>query len=157
MAKSERKKLTVTSIEPLADVDGADGVTRKLYAVYAVNENGEPITQDLRAFFEPKLNELTEFEVNAYDHPKYGRSYTLQPVKGAGGGKGLAGSLDKLRGRVDDLEQQVAALGQQLAAVDGTGPPPTPTERVAGTASRQPRQSPGANSGRFDNDDDIPF
>jgi hypothetical protein len=94
-----------------------------IYEIAALDENGEPVEQDLRSFDEfPVDGELHEFEVTPYNHPKHGRSYTLK-LPGQGGSKSpgarLGPKVDALREDLERQQQQIGELNRRLAELEG--------------------------------------
>lgn len=96
-----KRKLVATSCTPLATL--RSGAT--LYEVFAVDEEGEPVQEELRSFQELDLGELVEYEVTRYDDPERGTSFTLKRQP-----KNTARRVDELEKRVDELEKRLAAL-----------------------------------------------
>lgn len=100
-----KRKLRVTEQETLASLKNDS----TLYKVFAVDENGEPVEQELRSFEELPAGELIEYEVTRYDHAEYGTSFTLKPPKQNLGKRtaALERSLAELTTRVEALESGV--------------------------------------------------
>lgn len=98
-----RRKLRVSSYERI----GKTKDDNDIYKVFAVNEDGSPVEEELRAFQELPVGETIEYALKKYDHPKYGTSYTLYPPK------------EKLGTRVTKLEQRVQELENRLDASEG--------------------------------------
>lgn len=120
MAASGKRKLTITGQKELArwTPEGKDEET-VIYEVAAVNEQGEVLDLPLRTFH-PDLEQgtLTEFNVEVYDHEKYGRTYTLKlPGKGRASKKDISDmrqQLTSLANRVGSLEEEVAELRRKV-------------------------------------------
>lgn len=96
-----RRKLRVTNYEKI-------GTTKKgapIYKVFAVKEDGSPVEDELRAFQELPVGEIIEYALKLYDHPEYGKSFTLYPPQDK-----LGTRVTKLETRVEELEERVAAL-----------------------------------------------
>lgn len=112
------RTLIITGYEVVATFpkkNGGEGETT-IYKIVATNERGEPFDPErfpLRSFWEPsevELGQPREYEVEAYDHPKYGRTYTVHKPKDGRGGGGLKASVDALRAEVKELRERVEAL-----------------------------------------------
>lgn len=109
-----KRKLRVVDYDQMARTQkGAP-----IYKVRAVREDGSPVEEELRSFQELPIGDLLEYELQRYDHPQYGISWTLIPPK------------DKLNTRVRKLEERVQALEEQLASLMSgtTGGPSGATE-----------------------------
>jgi hypothetical protein len=96
-----------------------------IYEIAALDQNGEPVEQDLRSFDElPVDGELHEFEVTPYNHPKHGRSYTLK-LPGQGGSKspsparGSGRRSTRCARRSSAQQQQIGELNRRLAELEG--------------------------------------
>lgn len=112
MADSFKKKMTVTDqsvLKTWANPKGSTGETN-LWEVIAVDEHGEMITEKLRSFAELELGILIEYDIEPYDSPKHGRSWTVK--------KPRANTTQ----RVQALEQRVDELADRLSAVEEAVP-----------------------------------
>lgn len=137
MADATKRKLTVTFQKQLATWQNDKGEDTAIYEVQAVNEQGGVVEQKLRTFQEDlPQGELIEFDIEPYDHEKYGRSYTLKmPSQGRASKK----DISEMRKQITDLGGRVSALESELAAMK----PRSEIERSADE--------------KFGGDDDIPF
>ena len=108
-------KLTVTDCRVLAEWENnkAKGgkATTTLYEVQAVKEDGEPLMvgserAELRSFMELEIGVLEVYEIEAYDHPEHGRTWTLKRPR-----------RNTLQ-RVVALEKTVVDLADRLAALE---------------------------------------
>lgn len=144
-----KRKLTVTSTKVITSGSSGKGPWT-LYEVNAVGEDGQPVTEKLRAFAELPVGDLKEYEVEKVVHEKYGVSYTLS--LGGGGGKHLGPKVDEVRDRVESLEQTVQWLDGRLRALEGDA---APKAQVQSPPSEPP--APAAPAAPATADDDIPF
>lgn len=121
---SERKKVTliITACEEHVTFPRRNGQgDTTIYRLTATNERGEPFDPErfpLRSFWVPgdaEIGQPREYEVERFDHPKYGLSYTVH--RGAkpdgGGGGGLKASVDALRQEVKELRERVEAVEER--------------------------------------------
>lgn len=102
-----KRKLSVTSCEVTHSGTNKKGEPYSIYEVHAVGEDGQPVDEPLKSFAELPIGELREYRIETYDHPRYGRSYTLSLPKA---GARLGPKVDQLREDVDDLMRRVKAL-----------------------------------------------
>lgn len=114
-----KKKLCVIHQEILATWPNKKGTTdTNLWEVTAVDENGEPVTEKLRSFSELELGVLIEYEIEPYEHPQHGKSYTVKKPR------------SNTTQRVAHLEKLVEDLTDRLSAVEAQlGDVPIPAER----------------------------
>lgn len=106
--KKFKTKLTIKSQEPVGSFQ-RNGVDTIIYKVEAVNEQGTPVDKKLRTFHEElPLGVLEEFDVEPYEHPDFGLTYTLKLVT-----KGRASKKD-----VADLTRQITDLASRVAALE---------------------------------------
>lgn len=109
-----KKKMCVTYQKVLATWPNRKGTSEtNLYEVTAVDENGEPVTEKLRSFAELELNVLIEYEVEPYEHPQHGKSWTVKKPR------------SNTTQRVGVLEKQLEDALDRLSAVEaqlGIGP-----------------------------------
>jgi hypothetical protein len=114
-----KRRLTVTDQSVMATWDNGKGGETTLYEITAVDENGAPVTEKLRSFAELEEGVLIEYEIERYNHPTHGLSYTLHRPK------------QNTARRVAALEKQVQTLLDRLSAVEmqvGVEPPAPPQE-----------------------------
>lgn len=121
-----KRELVVTGQKPITKMKLRNGGEATIYEVFAKTEGGEYVEEALRAFDELDVGQLIEYEVEPYNHPQHGMSYTLQPPK------------KEFHRRVREMEEQMAAV-LRWAEHQGfnmqrwskpQSPPPTPDERV---------------------------
>jgi hypothetical protein len=93
-----KRKLIVTGQKPITNLKLKNGGTSTLFEVFATDEHGGYIEESLRAFTELDLGQCLEYEIEPYNHPRYGTSYTLTPPK------------RETARRIRELEEQVSAL-----------------------------------------------
>jgi hypothetical protein len=113
--KPFKKKLCVTSQKVLATWPNKKGTSEThLYEVTAVDENGVevPASEKLRSFAELELNVLIEYELEPYDHPKHGKSWTVKKPR-----SNTTQRVGHLEGQVKDLQDRISAIEEQLARV----------------------------------------
>ena len=112
MAEKPQKfktKLIVKSQEPVGSFERNDN-TVTIYGVEAVNEQGQKVDKKLRTFHEElPIGELTEFEVEPYEHKDFGMTYTLKLIT-----RGRASKKD-----VADLTRQITDIASRLSALEG--------------------------------------
>lgn len=106
MAGSAKRKLRVTQQEVLSNLKS--GAT--LYKVFAVDEDGSPVEQELRSFQELPEGELVEYEISRYDSQDYGTSWTLKRAPQQTGKR-----VAELERRVADLESRLEQIEEQTA------------------------------------------
>lgn len=114
-----KRRLTVTDQRVISEWDNGKGGTTTLYEIDAVDEHGTKIKEPLRSFAELEEGVLIEYEIEPYNHPKHGRSYTLHRPK------------QNTAKRVAALEKQVQTLLDRVSAVEtqqGIEPPPAPQD-----------------------------
>lgn len=126
-----------------------------IYQVIATTEGGVPIDQNLRSFQQLPKNQIIEVDIEKFDSPQWGVSYTLSTKKSGGEAVGK---------RIDGLERQLAELTKRVGALEGgparTAPPATtgpPVDRSPGTPQVQPQQPPPLPGEGEAPSDDIPF
>lgn len=122
---SERKKVTliITAFEEHVTFPRKNGQgDTTIYRLTATNERGEPFDPErfpLRSFWVPgdaEIGQPREYEVERFDHPKYGLSYTVhRGAKPDGGGGGLKASVDALRAEVKQLREELETLREEIA------------------------------------------
>lgn len=111
--KPFKKKLCVTSQKVLATWPNKKGTSEtNLYEVVAVDENGVAVaaSEKLRSFAELELNVLIEYEIEPYDHPKHGPSWTVK--KPRSNTTQRVGHLEK---QLEDVLDRLSAVEEQLA------------------------------------------
>lgn len=75
------RKLIITGQKPITKIKMKNGGETTLFEVFATDENGGFIEESLRAFTELEIGQVLEYEIQPYNHPRYGMSYTLIPPK----------------------------------------------------------------------------
>jgi hypothetical protein len=157
MSERQKRTLIVTSYKAITTFKNQRGDDTTIYGILATNAQGVPLDAKqfpLRAFWEPGTDEIgkpVEYEVEAYQHEKYGLTYTLHRPKGSGG-SGLKGSVDKLRAEIKELTGRVEALEARQ------GGAPSPSTPPRGSAPPlPPEDEPTPVGGKGTSDDDIPF
>lgn len=108
MGKTFKKKMTVVGQKIISSWDSGkgDGKETHLWKVEAVDENGLEIKEELRCFAELELNILIDYEVEPYDSPKHGRSWTVKKPRA------------NTTARVGELEGQMQGVLERLAVVE---------------------------------------
>lgn len=156
-AKKWKTKMTALAINEVHRGTNAKGSDYVIYEVQAVGEDGQEIDQTLRTFHnlgeKGLINKLVEYDVEQYDHEKYGTSYTITPPKSGGGS--LGPKVDELRDQLNDLEARVAALeagGNGGSQSQATAPAAGAGGRPMARGHNRPPDTPAPTS-----DDDIPF
>lgn len=76
-----KRKLIVTGQKPITNIKLKNGGTTTLFEVFATDEHGGFIEESLRSFTELDVGQCLEYEIQSYNHPRYGMSYTLIPPK----------------------------------------------------------------------------
>ena len=76
-----KRKLIVTGQKPITNIKLKNGGTTTLFEVFATDEHGGFIEESLRSFTELDVGQTLEYEIQPYNHPRYGMSYTLIPPK----------------------------------------------------------------------------
>lgn len=109
------RKLRVVSYDQI-------GKTQKnapIFKVRAVNEDGSPVEEELRAFQELPVGEVVEYGLKKYVHERWGDSWTLYPPK------------EKLGTRVTKLEETVEELKQRITQLESgaSGVAPAPDDQ----------------------------
>lgn len=132
------RKLTVTSCNIAFDPPDKDWT---LYEVAVLDEAGEPVEAEFKAFDNLPIGQLIEYQVEKREHEKYGVSYSLKlpPGMAAGRKPNITGDIAELRQRIARLESQVSGLGLPLGQAPATASPAMASMDPAGV------------------DDDIPF
>jgi hypothetical protein len=149
MSETTSRKLLVTTCDEKHRGQGAKG-EYVIYEVAALDAEGMPVEEELRSFHPLPIGEEHEYEVTPYDHPKYGRSYTLNlPGRGPredGGQKSpgarLGPKVDALREQVEAQAEQIGALNRRVSELEG---------RAAPTGGLMSRTTPTPD------EEDIPF
>lgn len=133
MAKKGKRKLKVTGMKPITNIKLRNGGTTTLYEVFAVTPEGGYVEEALRSFQELDVGQVLEYEIEPYNHPIHGMSYTLTPPK------------KETARRMRELEEQVAAISR-WAVSQGfefgkwntpEGPPPSPDEGADAEAHKK--------------------
>lgn len=136
MAKKGKRKLKVTGQKPITNLKLRNGGSTTLYEVFAVTEDGGFVEESLRAFQELDQGQVIEFEIEPYNHPIHGMSYTLYPPK------------PEFARRVREMEETVGALvkwaetqGFNLAKFKSPEPtPPSPAEAAEAEAQKKEQE-----------------
>lgn len=126
-----------------------------IYQVIATTEGGVPIEENLRSFQQLPKNQLIEVEIEKFDSPQWGVSYTLSTKKSGGEAVGK---------RIGEMERQLAELTKRVVALEGgrtqtapaapAGPPAQRSPGMPEVRPQQPPQLPGEGQAPTD---DIPF
>lgn len=133
MPGHRKRKLVVTGQKPITKMKLRNGGEATIYEVFAKTDEGEYVEEALRSFDELDVGQLMEYDIEPYNHPQHGMSYTLQPPK------------KEFARRVREMEEQMAAL-LRWAEHQGfnlqrwskpPSPPPKPDERVAAEVKKK--------------------
>ena len=105
------------------------GKTWTLRSVEATNQDGSPISEQLKTFAD--LKGTVEVDVERQEHEKYGVSFLLKPISNGGGG--ARGGDSGLAARVERLESEVRRLSsivdrREPSAEPFPGPPATQSD-----------------------------
>lgn len=76
-----KRKLIVTGQKPITKIKLKNGGESTLFEVFATDEHGGFIEEPLRSFTELDVGQCLEYEIQPYNHRRYGMSYTLVPPK----------------------------------------------------------------------------
>src|SRR3954447_6192510 len=76
-----KRKLIITGQKPITKIKLNNGGETTLYEVFATDENGGFLEESLRALTQLDVGQVLEYEIEPYNHPRYGMSYTLVPPK----------------------------------------------------------------------------
>jgi hypothetical protein len=140
VADTPRRQLIVTELKKITSGE-RNGKPYTLSQVRATYPDGRTIeNMELRTLENPPLNQVLTVEVEKYESPQWGVSYTLWLVgadgkriskRGSGGGgggsgSGLGASLDSLRKRFEHLLAWAQGHGYQPPAQQANGSPPEP-------------------------------
>lgn len=111
-----KRKITVISQTIISTWDSGKGSGKEshLWRVEAVDEQGNPVTEELRSFSELELNIPTEYEIEPYDSEKHGRTYTVKKPR------------SNTSKRVNELEDQLRGALERIAVIEeriGLAPP----------------------------------
>jgi hypothetical protein len=132
MAVKGTRKLIVTGQKPITKIKMKNGGETTLFEVFATDEHGGFIEEPLRAFTELETGQCLEYEIQPYNHRRYGISYTLIPPK-----RETARRLRELEEAVEWILQQLEAMGKKpeppLAFRRQDAPTPT-LDEAAGAA-----------------------
>lgn len=103
-----KRKLTVTGQKIVTSWDSGkgDGKETHLWKVEAVDEKGQPVTEELRSFAELELNLPQVYEIEPYDSEKHGRTYTVKKPR------------SNTTKRVGELEGQMQGVLERLMVVE---------------------------------------
>jgi hypothetical protein len=116
--KPFKKKMCVTHQKVLASWPNGKGTGQtNLYEITAVDENGEVIREKLRSFAELEDGILIEYELEPYDHPQHGKSWTVKRPR-----SNTTQRVGVLEKQLEDVTDRVAAIEQHL----GIGPAAIP-------------------------------
>lgn len=116
MGKVFKRKLTCVGQTIVSSWDSGkgDGKETHLWKVEAVDENGKPVKEELRSFAELELNIPYDYEIEPYDSPKHGRTYTVKKPRA------------NTTKRVGELEEQLRGALERIAVIEqhlGMAPP----------------------------------
>lgn len=109
-----RRRLTIVGQRVLHTFDRGDGgQPGRLYEVRAVTADGEPVREKLRSFLELPAGIPLEVEVERYEHPRHGVSYTLHLPRASARDLSprvltLEAGFVALQRRVEHLETRIA-------------------------------------------------
>lgn len=165
MAVTGKRKLIVTGQKPITKIKMKNGGETTLFEVFATDEHGGFIEEPLRAFTELEIGQCLEYEIQPYNHRRYGISYTLIPPK-----RETARRLRELEEAVEWILQQLEAQGKKpeppLAFRRQDAPTPTLDEAAgaAGEAGKEgkppeptePPDRPDLDE-KYGGDDDVPW
>jgi hypothetical protein len=134
MAKKGKRKLKVTGMKPITNIKLRNGGTTTLYEVFAVTEDGGYVEEALRSFQELDVGQVLEYDIEPYNHPIHGMSYTLTPPK-----KETARRMRELEEQMEAVMGWAKAQGFDFNHWKGApeGPAPTPDEAAAAEADKQ--------------------
>lgn len=110
-----RRKLMVTSCNPLRSGTNAKGDTWTMYEVFAVDEAGATVEAKLRAFDPLKLNELVEYEITRRDDQRHGTSYTLKKP----GRREPAPDPRLLQAKIEEQRGEIVKLTRRITEIEG--------------------------------------
>lgn len=85
-------------MKPITNIKLPNGGNTTLFEVFATTEDGSYVEEALRSFTELDVGQLLEYEIEPYNHKRWGMSYTLYPPK------------KETARRLRELEEQVKAL-----------------------------------------------
>lgn len=112
--QTHKRKLCVTNQKVIASWPNSKGTTEtSLYEVTAVDDQGAPVNEKLRSFAELELNVLIEYELEPYNHPQHGFSWTVKKPR------------SNTSQRVRELEKQLETALDRISALEarvGIGP-----------------------------------
>lgn len=147
MPEKTKRHLKIVSCT-VAHTGERNGKPYTVYDIKATKPDGAPIppTMKLRAFTELPVGEVVEVEVEAYNHPQYGTSYTLKPEKGQTGAR-----VNQLTQRVEALESVVKGLAGRVVTLEARAADPVGAARA--DVQRAVSGIPAVGGA----DDDIPF
>lgn len=118
--KSFKKKLRVTHQRVLKSwtntKGGANTTETHLYAVTAVDENGEEVKEPLRSFSELELGVLIEYEIEPYERPGKDKSWTVKKPR-----SNTTARVAELEKRVNELSDRLAAVEERIPEVNAKG------------------------------------
>lgn len=127
------KKLTITRCEEWRSGTDKNQRPYTIWKVEAVDEAGQPVDADLRAFVELEIDVEQEFEVLRYDPDGGGSpSFTLKPKRGQEHAMSRAELVELVRSqdaRIERLESKVKWMYDQVSALVLDGSSPTGASR----------------------------
>lgn len=106
MPEPAKKTMKLKVLDQRAIFSRDNGST--LYEVTAQDENGDEVER-LRTFAHLPRGDLREFEMQAYDHPEYGRTWTIKGQEG-----GLTSRVEEIEKRLDRLEERFTNFAEQI-------------------------------------------
>lgn len=131
MPKRSKRTLRVTGHKPITNIKLPNGGTTTLYEVFATTADGGYVEEALRSFTELDEGQLIEYEIEPYNHKRWGMSYTLYPPK-----KETARRLRELEEKVDAVigwaENQGFNLQRALRPDPGMTPSPAEAAEAEG-------------------------
>ena len=103
-----KRKLTVVDQKIVSSWDSGkgDGKETHLWKVFAVDEQGKPVEEELRSFAELELHIPIDYEIEPYESAKHGKSYTVKKPR------------SNTTKRVGELESQIQGVLERLLVVE---------------------------------------
>jgi hypothetical protein len=162
-----KRKLIVTGQKPITKIKLKNGGEATLFEVFATDEHGGFIEESLRSFTELDVGQCLEYEIEPYNHRRYGMSYTLVPPK-----RETARRLRELEEAMEAVLRWAESKGfkSEPALAFRRQEAPTPTlNEAAGAAGEagvegkphEPEPTPAQPNAELDEkyggDDDVPW
>lgn len=139
--KKGKRTLIVTGQKPITNIKLNNGGTTTLYEIFATTPDGGYVEEALRSFTELDVGQVVEYEIEVYNHPRYGTSYTLTPPK-----KETARRLRELEEQMQELfgwaENQGFKPQRALGVIPEDAPPPPEAEPEPEPAEPTPTEAP---------------